>query len=242
MNKTPHIAVLYHIFYEDSVGQVVTELEPLLAYDSVFLFNICSSSPDKLLITNTLKQRFPGCYILYTSNKGKDIGGKLALVQLLLQLQIEPTLLLLLHDKKSLQALKSSRWKQQLLKIIDPENITEVIKKFNDRQCGMVATAEYIRKEETDDGQLAGINGPILVRLLAEYNVEPGKYVFAAGTMFWARAKPFLDFFESHNPLEIRKELENGNVLDNFSGTITHSWERFFSWIVTSNGLTIKGI
>ena len=40
----------------------------------------------------------------------------------------------------------------------------------------------------------------------------------------------------------LRKQLENGNVIDNFSGTVTHSWERLLSWIVTSNKMFITGI
>ena len=60
--------------------------------------------------------------------------------------------------------------------------------------------------------------------------------------MFWTKAKPIMDFFKNYNPLEIRMDLEDGNVLDNFNGTTTHAWERLLSWIVTNQGLTIKGI
>jgi lipopolysaccharide biosynthesis protein len=93
-----------------------------------------------------------------------------------------------------------------------------------------------------EEGQFIGNNKNILNNLLGNYQIKPSSFAFVAGTMFWARAKPMKDFFCSYDPLEIRKDLEDGNVLDNFSGTITHSWERVLSWIITSKGFLIKGI
>ena len=42
--------------------------------------------------------------------------------------------------------------------------------------------------------------------------------------------------------MEIRSELEKGNVMDNELGTNTHSLERVFSWISESQGFKIYGI
>jgi hypothetical protein len=109
-------------------------------------------------------------------------------------------------------------------------------------QCGLIATEEYIITEAFEDGSFSGINGSLLTAILARYSIQPTNYLFVAGTMFWAKAKPVNDFFNKHNPLEIRQQLEDGNVLDNFSGTVTHSWERLLSWIVTSQHYSINGI
>ncbi len=65
---------------------------------------------------------------------------------------------------------------------------------------------------------------------------------FVAGTMFWARAKPLLEFFRQHAPLDIRKGLEAGNVIDEKHGTNTHAWERMLSWIILEKGYQIKGM
>ena len=243
MKITPKIAVLYHVFYEDSYEKVCVELEPLISSETTFLFNICSETPDKKLITAVLRNKFKGCYIINTSNKGKDIGAKLALLQLFLQLQIDADYLLFLHDKKSLQALKSATWKKELLKIITPENILQTMKIFQENNdCGIIATEEYIIEELFEEGAFTGINGSILTELMVKYQLSPTSYSFVAGTMFWAKVKPVKDFFNKYNPVEIRKELEDGNVLDNFSGTVTHSWERLLSWIITSQHYSIKGI
>jgi len=237
------IAVLYHIFYEDTFDKVCRELEPLLVFETTFLFNICIETPGKKSITEVLRNKFPGCFIIYTSNKGKDIGAKLALLKLFLELEIEAEYLLFLHDKKSLQALKSNTWKKDLLKIISPESIQKIFKIFEESSaCGLIATNEYIINEPLEGSNFSGINGNILTNLLINYGIKPASFEFVAGTMFWAKAKPVKYFFKQHNPLEIRKNLEDGNILDNFSGTITHSWERVLSWIITDQGYSIKGI
>jgi lipopolysaccharide biosynthesis protein len=239
----PPIAVLYHIFYEDTVQAVCSELEPLLSYQPVFFFNICSDTPGRAAICTVLQHRFPGAYLINTSNKGKDIGGKLALLQLLQESNIEPDHILLLHDKKSLQALKSRTWKNDLLKIIEPVNIGRILQRFaTDDKCGIAATAEYLLQEPFVNGAFANINGPHISRLLQTYNIHPADHRFVAGTMFWVRAEPLLRFFKTHSPATIRMQLENGNVIDNFSGTVTHSWERLLSWIVTGQGFYMNGI
>ena len=243
MIKKPDIAVLYHIFYEDSCELVCRELQPLCIYNPFFLFNICAETPEKITISKTLKNVFPNCFIITTSNRGKDIGAKLALFKLFLQLEIQADYLLLLHDKKSLQALKSSTWKNDLLKIVSAEGIRNTIETFEENEaCGIIGTKEYVIKEPFENNEFIGSNGKILHRLLKEYGVNLTSYEFVAGTMFWARSLPLKNFFSQHDPLEIRKTLEDGNVIDNFSGTITHSWERILSWIITNDGYYIKGI
>jgi lipopolysaccharide biosynthesis protein len=243
VSNKPVIAVLYHIFYEDSCDLVCRELQPLRIYEPVFLFNICADTPDKITMFKMLKRFFPGCFIITTSNKGKDIGAKLALFQLLLILEIQANYLLLLHDKKSLQALKSSTWKKDLLHILSPESIKTVINLFEKNEnCGIIATKNYIIDELFENDQFINVNGKILEKLIKNYDLKIKSFAFVAGTMFWARALPLRNFFSGNNPLEIRKELETGNVIDNFSGTVTHSWERILSWIITSNGYKIEGI
>lgn len=194
-------------------------------------------------MSDRLKTTFPGCFIISTSNAGKDIGAKLAMLQLILQLNISPDYLLLLHDKKSLQALKSATWKNDLLAIIAPQEIDRVLQLFEkEKDCGIIAAKKYILKEPFEGNSFTGKNAAVLKELVGRYRLVPGDFSFVAGTMFWARAAPLLQFFRLNNPLQIRKEVENGNVLDNFSGTVTHSWERLLSWIITAQKLHIRGI
>ena len=47
MTQQLKLAVLYHIFYEDSVYSIAEELNVLKGEYAIFLFNICSETPDK---------------------------------------------------------------------------------------------------------------------------------------------------------------------------------------------------
>jgi lipopolysaccharide biosynthesis protein len=120
------------------------------------------------------------------------------------------------------------------------EKINKIIS--NSANCGVIAAENYISKELKKENHFVGTNGKILEELMKQYELKCRNFEFIAGTMFWAKANILLDFFKRHDPFKIRQTLEFGNVLDNFSGSHTHSWERILTWIITSKGLTIKTV
>lgn len=237
------IAVLYHIFYEDTIQYIAEELKSLQRFQPLFFFNICSQTPDQLVTKSILAQQFPNAIITISSNKGKDIGGKLLLLNACIEVGFEPDWILFLHDKKSLQALHSKTWKTDLLKIIDSNYLDEIDTAIeNNKENGIIATRDYVIKEIKQGQVFAGVNGPILDQLVQAYSIDCKSYDYVAGTMFWGNGAALLSFFKIHNALSIRQTLEEGNVLDNFGGTFTHSWERMLSWIILSQGLRVKTI
>ena len=243
MSSSKQIAVLYHIFYEDTILHIVEQLKVLESFNPIYLFNISADAPDQVEIRNMLQQHFTDAVIITTSNQGKDIGAKLSLIHTCLRLNIEPGWLIFLHDKKSHQALNASTWKEDLMTIIDPQNIDKIKGLINENtNYGIVAPEKQVKEETIENGNFINTNSAILQQLLIEYKVAPKDFRFVAGTMFWARASAYLNFFKTHDPLAIRSTLEKGNVVDDFSGTHTHSWERLLSWIPSSQGYTIKTI
>src|SRR5215218_5585334 len=110
MSTSPKIAVLYHMFYEDTIDTIATELESLHRFQPMFFFNISAETPNSLEIKQALQKAFPGSVVTLSSNKGKDIGGKLVLLNTCIQTGIEPDWILFLHDKKSLHSLNSKAW------------------------------------------------------------------------------------------------------------------------------------
>jgi lipopolysaccharide biosynthesis protein len=243
MKLPKKVAVLYHIFYEDSMDFIVKELEDLHRFQPYFFFNISSDTPNLWKIRETLSIHFPGAVICKSSNKGKDIGGKLLLLSTCMQLGIKPDWFVFLHDKKSLQALNAKIWKQELLRIIEANQIDKIESIISDSEkCGIIAANNYVNTEERQGGEFVGNNGHILDGLLLKYNIVCKDFHYIAGTMFWAKAAALLPFFTEFNPLDIRQTLESGNVLDNFGGTFTHAWERMLSWIITSQGFQIKTV
>lgn len=243
MRKTYKVAVLCHLFYEDTASLICDSLMDIARQDSIFLFNICRETPGKSDIVKIIKERLPGSVIICTSNRGKDIGGKLALLQLFFQLQVKSAYFLFIHDKKSLQALKGKTWRSDLLKILSAENIERTATLFQqDYRAGIIATKEYIIEEPVGNGSFTGMNGSLLDQESANYRLSTSSTFFVAGTMFWARVEPFERFGAQHQWLGIRRRLETGNILDDFSATLTHTWERLLCWIVTCDGFYIKGI
>src|SRR5215216_5341070 len=153
MSTSRKIAVLYHIFYEDTVDTIVTELESLHRFQPIFFFNVSTETPNALLIKQTLLKAFPGSIVTLSSNKGKDIGGKLVLLNTCLEIGIEPDWILFLHDKKSLQSLNSKAWKADLMKIINSDSLGEIDRTIAEHnKCGIIATQGYVVEERNEKG------------------------------------------------------------------------------------------
>lgn len=240
---TKKIAVLYHVFYEDTYEHIKNELEGLQGLSITYFFNLCVDMPNCIETKAYLVKHFPGCYVTISSNKGKDIGGKLLLLNLCLKVNVDFEWIIFLHDKKSLQALNAKTWKSELHKIIAKNLVSEIGKAIsNNSKCGIIASKNYVKTELREGGKFEGMNGAILDELINSYGIHCKKYVYVAGTMFWAKASALVEFFKTNDPLSIRQSLEVGNVIDNFKGTNTHAWERVLSWIVLSKGFEIETV
>jgi lipopolysaccharide biosynthesis protein len=178
-----------------------------------------------------------------STNKGKDIGGKLVLMDAYLRSGIHSDYILLLHDKHSPYHSHSNSWKKDLLRIAEKAYQPTVIDLFNDPKTGIVASKNAIRNEaDNEQKRNAYTDSQLIKSLKSKYQLQPPGLQYVAGTMFWVRAALFEDFFSQYAPLQIRSELEAGNITDNEEPTITHAWERLLCWIVTSKEYQIRGI
>jgi lipopolysaccharide biosynthesis protein len=240
--KPVRIAALVHLYYDDGFSSIKDNLKELSAFGVEFFFNI-SSAKDKLLIAE-IKKTFPQAFITVSPNKGKDIGGKLVLIDLCMELKMYFDLYILLHDKQSPHSSLGAAWRNKLFRIIQPDRIKEIIQLFDEnKKLGIVSSKEFITNEYNSKLEIFDShNNIILKKLLKQYELSPRSFDFVGGTMYWTRAGIFNSFFEKHAPLTIRASLETGNVMDHEQGTVTHSWERILSWIVLDKGFYIKGI
>jgi lipopolysaccharide biosynthesis protein len=188
--------------------------------------------------------RMKDLVIRLSPNKGKDIGGKLVLMDSLLRLETDVEMILFLHDKKSPHAVHNRAWQQKLFRIAEPDFASRASTAFEaDAKLGIIAPEESIQ-DEFDSGtqQFIGNNAAQIARLRRQYDITNADFRHVAGTMFWVRAQPLTNFFSQHPPLSIRRSLEPGNVLDESYGTQTHAWERMLSWVVTQQGFQLKGL
>jgi lipopolysaccharide biosynthesis protein len=177
-------------------------------------------------------------------NQGKDIGGKLVLLDAYLRTRTNSEYVIFLHDKKSPYKIQNMEWKNKLFRIIEPRFIEKTLSFFSShKHAGIVAATDSIRDEYDPVMQsFASNNRPKLEQLQKAFGINCTDHRFVAGTMFWARSSPLLDFFRHYHPLDIRRTLEKGNIMDENAGTNTHAWERLLSWLIFAQGYTIKGL
>jgi lipopolysaccharide biosynthesis protein len=240
--KPVRIAALVHLYYEDGFRSIRDNLKELSVFGVQFFFNISSGNSE--ILVNEIKQFFPKAFITVTPNKGKDVGGKLVLIDLCMELKMSFDFYILLHDKQSPHSSLGGAWRNKLFRIIHPNKINGIIQLFDEnKKLGIVSSKEFIMNEYNNKLDIFDTNNNVtLKRLLKQYELMPRSYDFIGGTMYWIRAEIFNSFFKKNTPLTIRAALESGNVMDHEQGTITHSWERILSWIALDKGFYIKGI
>ena len=240
----PKIGILIHVYYDDTLMSIYKQISSLLREDNVYVFlNISRENPYFHRASTIIEKRYPKIYLIGSTNKGKDIGGKLALIDMYLRCDIKCDYLVFLHDKKSPQLLEGNLWQDKLFNIINKEKINSILTIFEDESIGMIGNKENIMSKKTDPESKIFVNKKeFTLDLAKKYSIQSDDYEFVGGTMFWVRESVYRSFFTEFSPLQIRKTLEYGNVMDDFGPTITHSWERLLGWIITSKGFKIAGI
>lgn len=250
-NQGPILTVFFHNYYGND-HEWLSFFERELTLPFHLFYNGVADSYYRLTqqaAPLTIKEQTAGSKLIQlykrtSTNKGKDIGGKLLLMDAWLKLGIQSDYILLLHDKHSPYHSHSQNWKKDLFRIAEKEHQQNIIDIFNsDAQTGIVASKNAIRNEvDNEQKNNAYIDSSLIQSLKDKYHIQPADLQFVAGTMFWVRASLFKDFFTQYPPLQIRSELEQGNITDVDGPTITHSWERLLCWIVTNKGYQIRGI
>jgi hypothetical protein len=182
--------------------------------------------------------------ILKVTNKGKDIGGKLAALFYYMEYCAKTDYLAFLHDKVSPQTINAEYWLEQLYSIFREDLFNKALKKMGkNRHIGIIGSKTFLNNEyRRVNREFETTNNELLLELMGKYGISCPQYNFIAGTIFIARSRIYEEFFSRYSPFEAREKLETGNVLDLDQGTYTHSWERVLSFIAESKGYTIKGM
>jgi len=219
-------------------------LKNLRDYNTQFFFNLCSDTEYYAEVARTITTTFENAVITCSPNAGKDIGGKLVLIDAYLKLRNNSDYLVFMHDKHSPHLTTGAAWRKKLLVILEPENIAKILRLFSIKTTiGLIGSEKQIMNEWDEKTQTYLCTSHAELRLLRErHHIQTNVHSFVAGTMFWTRASIYRDFFSKYPPLKIRSTLETGNVLDNEQGTFSHAWERVFSWIVLNYGFKIAGV
>lgn len=242
LTENPSVTLMVHIYYDDSWKEIKRKLMYFNNGNNSFLFSISDACLAKELIIKDIKLCFKNSYTLVTSNIGKDIGGKLALIDLYLLLKIQSSFIIFLHDKQSPQTMVGELWKNNLYKIIEPDNHKKILQCFKNENIGIVGAKEHIINEYDSSKKTFRHNNDMTQKLLKRYNISITDYNYLSGTMYWLRSSIIKKFFSANDPISLRENLESGNVTDDQENTLTHTWERMFCWIAAKEGYLIEGI
>jgi rhamnosyltransferase len=239
----PNIAILTHIFYDNTWADIKNKLSFFKDKGAQFLFSISEACLIKDELVEDIYTSFPNSLILTTSNIGKDIGGKFALIDLYLSLEFDSDYVIFLHDKQSPHSLIGESWKNNLQKIIESKNYNQIVRTFEvDEKIGLIGAKEHLISEYDNTNNTFLNNNDKIHEFIKRYNISLSNFEFFGGTMYWMRTVILKNFFKQYNPMEIRAELEAGNVLDNHGSTNAHTWERVLSWVASSQGYRLHGI
>lgn len=240
----PIIDVICHIYYLNTAYNFLIEISALKKYNCRFFFNLSDRLYADPYFVDMLLSCFNDPVIIKCSNIGKDIGGKLAIIDLLAQFKKKSDFTILLHDKQSLHTSLGGVWRKKLFRIIELDKIPKIMEIFaKDGKIGIVASKEFIKNEYNRAvNEFDSSSNEILKKLIKQYKLKNKNFDFVGGTMFWIRTEIINNFFLNNDPLVIRGNLEKGNVLDHYQGTETHAWERMLSWIAIDQNYKITGI
>lgn len=238
-------ALLIHIYYKDSWDKIFRQpLLNLKEYSPVIMVNLCVKTSATRDIIAGIKKDFPNAYVIATPNKGKDIGGKLALVDLFMHSQLTAEYIIFLHDKLSPHSITGERWRNKLFGIIDPARIKGIVKDFQaNPRLGILGTRDFFKNEFDEKSKTMDTpNSSLIAEIIKRYKLIITDYTFIVGMMFWIRAEIIQTFFTRYSALNCREQLEEGETIDQHNGTYTHSWERIFCWLANDQHYTLKGI
>ena len=238
-------ALFIHIFKKDSWEKIFREqLINLRESSPVILINLCLTNPWSADLITSIRNDFPEAFIIMTPNKGRDIGGKMALTDFFIRARLSAEYIVFLHDKQSHHWFAGESWRQKLFEIIEPGKIEAILEEYrNDPKAGIIGASDFIKNEfDKRTKQFKTINNDKIQELISIYNLKISDHRFVAGTMFWVRSSILERFFSMYSALSCREKLEEGNFTDQYEGTYTHSWERIFCFLANDQGYTIKGL
>jgi lipopolysaccharide biosynthesis protein len=226
------VAVILWLYHTDLWPEFLNLLLPLS--DSIKLYLGLSSLKNNTHILQDLEKTNISYDIYIHSNYGVDVAPFLNQLS-----SIKEELFVKIHSKISLLGKKKQiAWRHALVYdlIGTPQILQQNIKSFAENSnIGMISNKNLLLKnqESTNSGHIQYLCKSLDI----EYDkVKNGQFI--GGNMFMSRASIFKKYFNMNSISKLDHELsyEIGKVNDNKHGSLSHSLERIFGYIITNEG------
>ena len=161
--------------------------------------------------------------IIFSPNRGRDIGGFFLLMDQLIKQEIKHDFIIKLHTKSE------PYWRQLLISFLNI-HINPLLRTYECIYSNRIAFDFDNIGNEIDN--LSNVN--ILLKL---FNLPQHNFCFCGGTMFIVSRK-ITDYFKSFKLLELFNLLNDEKKLQvTKDGLIEHAFERFFGYLIDHLGL-----
>ncbi len=230
-NTSARIAVVAHIYYEETWPDIAQALQALQEPFDL----IVTTTPDKLAqVTALVVPQFAHAEIHAVDNKGRDIRPFVAVLPLLLERQYEAVLKL--HSKKSLHRGDGDLWRQTLIAQLLPRgaDLASMIHSLHEYPAlGLIAPEGNVLNIQ----RYIGSNQAWVDKLVTELGenaqwLQQTKPWFAAGTMFWFKPQAVQSLLHCPSIRQDAFEVEKGQI----DGTLAHAIERVLGCATLANG------
>ncbi len=230
LRKKCETVVILHLYYPDLWGEIEGYFQNLNLDFDLFV-----SIPRELeSFKSEIFAKYPGSYIYFPENRGRDSAPFLVIFRALYALKYK--YLLKIHSKKSTYREGGDTWRRGMLdKLLGSESFVSIVKSTFDKndRLGLIAPFGYLLNSKL----YWGINKERTKSLADKIDIAIDDYPdfgFVAGSMYWAKPSALEGLI--HLPLNV-DDFEPEPI--HIDGTLAHAVERLIGVVVAQSGFTM---
>lgn len=237
--KQTDTAIIAHIFYEDLIDSIfdsyLTNAQHKCDLIVSVMQNISATSLKKI------KHKFNNCYIIQTTNRGRDIRPFIIAFRKAHELGY--LFGCKIHTKKSLQLDSGDAWRTGLLESLlrGANEIEKIIQRFNNEPAlGLLVYEPFffdLAEPAKRFGNIVWLD-KLLSRIGENKLIGDYNFSFPGGSMFWFRINAISQLLEEDFVSVGEFELEAGQL----NSTLAHAIERIVGLISTHNRFNVDTI
>ncbi|MBX9590217.1 MAG: glycoside hydrolase family 99-like domain-containing protein [Hyphomonadaceae bacterium] len=216
----PDVAVIAHVYYEELWPEISDRLQD---WDFPFVLHVTTTHDRCDRIAHAVHKDWPNAIVASASNRGRDMASFLQQARIAVDSGAE--FLCKVHTKRSTHRADGAQWRKDLYSKIlgDRQSTGSILQAFaRNAALGIIAPEGHAVSGDTH----WAANAERVLRLAARlgYRGDPRPFVFAAGSMFWARSEALQPILRlGLTPADFEEEAHQ------LDGTLAHALERLFS-------------